>query len=104
MRTTSARFGPCIISAEKDVAKCRLPRTKPGNQCGRVHDGYSKLHPCVTPPDEAREVVKRFTLPDKLVVDPFCGTGTIPLACKLEEIPGSSPRIDARELWPRRLG
>lgn len=45
---------------------------------------FKAVHPCPKPLNDCREVVRRYTLPGSLVVDPFCGVGTIPLACKLE--------------------
>jgi len=31
-----------------------------------------------------RQTIERYTSPGSLVLDPFCGVGTIPLAAKLE--------------------
>jgi hypothetical protein len=45
---------------------------------------YKSVHPCPKPLNDCREVVRRYTLPGTLVVDPFCGVGSIPLACQLE--------------------
>jgi SAM-dependent methyltransferase len=42
------------------------------------------VHPCPKPVIVCRYLVNRYTLPGCLVVDPFCGIGSIPLACKLE--------------------
>lgn len=46
--------------------------------------GYIEVHPCAKSLPDCREMVRRYTAPGCLVADPFCGVGTIPLACKLE--------------------
>ena len=45
---------------------------------------FKVVHPCPKPLNDCREVVRRYTLPGTVVLDPFCGTGTIPLACQME--------------------
>jgi DNA modification methylase len=55
-----------------------------GQQGGKAHDPYARLHPCVRSVEECREVVKRFTLPGSLVLDPFAGTGAVCRAALLE--------------------
>ncbi|OWK46634.1 DNA-methyltransferase [Fimbriiglobus ruber] len=45
---------------------------------------FHSVHPCPKALNDCREVVRRYTLKGKLVVDPFAGIGTIPLACQLE--------------------
>jgi SAM-dependent methyltransferase len=51
-----------------------------------VHGGrtpeFKEAHVCPKNPVEAEAVVKFYTTPGSLVVDPFCGSGTIPAACK----------------------
>lgn len=43
-------------------------------------------HPCQMPLELMRKIIK--LLPkDSTVIDPFCGSGTTLLACKLENIP-----------------
>jgi hypothetical protein len=42
------------------------------------------LHPCPKPLADCREIIRRYTVPNKLVVDCFAGTGSIPLAAMLE--------------------
>lgn len=48
------------------------------------HDApqYYEGHPCPKNSREAEAVVKHYTPEGVLVVDPFCGTGTIPTMCK----------------------
>jgi DNA modification methylase len=41
-------------------------------------------HPCPKPLRVCRAIVRKYTSRGVLVVDPFCGSGTIPLACHLE--------------------
>ncbi len=41
-------------------------------------------HPSPKPLEDCRKLIKAYTLADTLVVDPFCGLGSIPLACALE--------------------
>lgn len=47
------------------------------------HDApqYYENHPCPKNHREAIEVVNYYTREGALVVDPFCGSGTIPAAC-----------------------
>lgn len=40
-------------------------------------------HPCPKPIEWAKWFIKRFTKEGDLVLDPFMGTGTVPLACKM---------------------
>ncbi len=40
-----------------------------------------KAHPCPRPLDAVAEVVRNFTLPGGLILDPFAGSGTTALAC-----------------------
>src|SRR5262249_12483744 len=51
-----------------------------GGQAGR----QSGHHPCAKPLGDCREMIRRHTLPGTLVLGPFCGVGTIPLACQRE--------------------
>ena len=55
-----------------------------GDQDKVRHNPYTAAHPCAKPIHDCREIVRRYTLPGTLVVDPFCGVGGIPVACKLE--------------------
>lgn len=43
-------------------------------------DDYEKAHTCPKPLHDCREIVRRYTLEGALVVDCFCGVGSIPLA------------------------
>ncbi len=45
---------------------------------------HQDRHPCPKPIEDCRQVIRRYTLPGALVVDPFAGVGSIPLACQLE--------------------
>jgi site-specific DNA-methyltransferase (adenine-specific) len=51
---------------------------------GKRKNEFHGSHPCAKPLEDCREFVRRYTVPERLVVDPFCGVGTIPLACYLE--------------------
>jgi ParB/RepB/Spo0J family partition protein len=44
-------------------------------------DDLAKLHPCPEPLDQCEELVRSFTCEGALVLDPFCGLGSIPIAC-----------------------
>lgn len=43
----------------------------------------AKYHPCPRPIDQMNELIVNFTLPGGLVLDPFVGSGSTTLACKL---------------------
>lgn len=43
-----------------------------------------ELHPWQKSPGPARRLIRRFSLPGQLVLDPFAGSGTFPLAAVLE--------------------
>jgi DNA modification methylase len=45
---------------------------------------HGRWHECPKPLDALRHVIKTFTRESSLVFDPFCGSGGIPLAAKLE--------------------
>ena len=45
---------------------------------------FKAVHPCPKALNDCREIVRRYTVKSKLVVDVFAGVGTIPLACELE--------------------
>ena len=40
-----------------------------------------RKHPCPRPIDQTEELVKNFTIPNGLVLDPFIGSGTTAIAC-----------------------
>jgi DNA modification methylase len=44
-------------------------------------DDLAKAHPCPEPLDQCEELVRSFTCEGALVLDPFAGVGTIPIAC-----------------------
>jgi len=52
--------------------------------CNRKGQQGSRLHPTQKPLEMMREIVRDFTDPGDLVVDPFAGVGTTVLACALE--------------------
>jgi SAM-dependent methyltransferase len=43
-------------------------------------DELAKRHPCPEPLDQCEELVRSFTCEGALVLDPFCGVGSIPIA------------------------
>jgi hypothetical protein len=45
---------------------------------------HRAVHPCPKGLKHCQRIIDRYTVRGSLVVDPFCGVGTIPLACKLE--------------------
>lgn len=53
---------------------------------GRKADDFCGTtdHPCPKPVGAVRRLINDYTLPGALVADPFMGTGTVPLAAKLE--------------------
>ncbi len=55
-----------------------------GNQWKKEANLYEKAHPCPKPLHDCREIVRRYTLEGALVVDCFCGVGSISLACLME--------------------
>lgn len=57
------------------------------------------IHPCAKPISTCREIVREFTFPGTLVVDPFCGQGSIPVACKIEG--RKCIGIEQEEKWAR---
>ena len=44
-------------------------------------DDLAKTHPCPEPLDQCEELVRSFTCEEALVLDPFTGVGSIPVAC-----------------------
>jgi ParB family chromosome partitioning protein len=43
-------------------------------------DDLARVHPCPEPLDQCDELIRSFTCEGALVLDPFCGVGTIPIA------------------------
>jgi site-specific DNA-methyltransferase (adenine-specific) len=43
-------------------------------------DDLARVHPCPKPLDQAEELIRSFTCEGALVLDPFCGVGSIPIA------------------------
>ena len=43
-------------------------------------DDLARFHPCPEPLDQCEELIRSFTCEGALVLDPFCGVGTIPIA------------------------
>jgi len=57
-----------------------------GGECTQVSRGYRdplEIHPTPRAEAHARWLVKTFTRKDSIVLDPFAGTGTIPIAAKI---------------------
>ena len=50
----------------------------------RPETGMSKKHPCPFPVELPRRLIKLYTWPRDVVVDPFCGIGTTGVACHEE--------------------
>jgi hypothetical protein len=48
---------------------------------GSHFDDLARLHPCPEPLDQCEELVRSFTCAGALVLDPFCGVGSVPVAC-----------------------
>jgi site-specific DNA-methyltransferase (adenine-specific) len=47
-------------------------------------EGEKDLHPWQKALDPGRRLIRRFSLPGQMVLDPFCGSGTFPAAAALE--------------------
>jgi len=75
------------------LRSARQERHPDGARCPDVwpiaapHSGFSghknRLHPNEKPIEAATRALLLLTDPGDIVLDPFCGSGTIPLACKL---------------------
>jgi len=48
----------------------------------RQTDNIARRHPCPRPIDQVEELIRNFTLPGGLVLDPFIGSGTTMEACQ----------------------
>jgi DNA methylase len=59
-----------------------------------VDKNSKEHHPWGQPLEDARYLVKRFSEPGDLIVDPMCGSGTIPIAAYLERRRGLGCEID----------
>ena len=46
-----------------------------------VHDGHPRLHPTQKPVPLLRELLRDFTQPDDVILDPFMGSGSLGVAC-----------------------
>jgi site-specific DNA-methyltransferase (adenine-specific) len=73
-----------IKPAATPIASCGKGEWIEWHAGTNTYDPYQAVHPCPRSLKLCREVVRRFTTPGSLVVDPFCGVGTIPLAAHLE--------------------
>jgi site-specific DNA-methyltransferase (adenine-specific) len=74
-----------IVMTHKPGGKRLYPRKK---CCSLNHytskvpcDDVARLHPCPLPPDFCETFLKSFTVENAWVLDAFCGSGSIPLAC-----------------------
>jgi site-specific DNA-methyltransferase (adenine-specific) len=45
-----------------------------------VFDDLARIHPCPEPLDQCEELIRSFSCEGALILDPFCGVGTIPIA------------------------
>jgi adenine-specific DNA-methyltransferase len=65
----------------------------------------NRLHPTQKPIRALIRLVKAFSQPGDVVLDPFCGSGTVPLAAKLSgrRYIGIELRKDYCEIAQRRL-
>ena len=52
---------------------------------GLISDSADKReHPTQKPSELVRRLIRNYTEPGQIVIDPFCGVGTTPLACERE--------------------
>jgi SAM-dependent methyltransferase len=68
-------------------------------------DDVARLHPCPLPPDFCERFLTSFTIEGGWVLDPFCGSGSIPLACVAtgRRFTGIEQRQEYVELARKRL-
>lgn len=99
----ASRFFYCAKPdrTERDVGCAGLPAKSGGEATDRVDDtaglnsprsgagrngGARNIHPTVKPVDLMRWLVRLITPPKGTVIDPFMGSGTTGMACKLEQV------------------
>lgn len=85
--TTQGRWPANLIHDDSEEVADLLGEAKRFFYCpkaSRKERGEGNNHPTVKPVELMRYLVRLVTPPGGLVLDPFCGSGTTGIACKLE--------------------